>query len=551
MNTVRKITTFSIALAVTIFAQTTQAETLQSAVRYAIETNPDVLFANSNRLASDETITQARAGFLPTVDLTGAYGKERSRNPTTVASGRGPERTLTRSEAGIIASQNIFRGFGDQNEVARTKAETAAAAYEVNASAQAIGLRVVETYLDILRTQELVRVAKRNVEIHKQTFKMIQKRTLSGLSRKADLVQAQARLALAKSNLKSEQNNYLDAITNYIEVVGKEPHQLQSVRFNIASFPHNRDAAVNQALAHNPSLKAAKADVVAAEKQHEAAKAPNYPSIDVIVSASRNDNLDGVKGTNNDELAMVAASYNLFNGGADVARQRETAHLLQAAKEVRNRTLRQVKQTTRLSWTTYRTAQRQIPDLKQHRDSAKETVRLYQKQFQIGKRTLLDVLDSENEFFTSSIAYINGRYTELFGKYRVLTDMGDLTHVLHVPLPPEAYVPEYENHRNLHQVAQHTQHSAQPNSKHATAAHTTTKGTAAKTPKATSKTTAHKATTPNGTQASTTMHKTTAKTTTVHQTQHANKTTAKSTQKASQPATPANTKHKKLNHPYS
>jgi adhesin transport system outer membrane protein len=147
-----------------------------------------------------------------------------------------------------------------------------------------------------------------------------------------------------------------------------------------------------------------------------------------------------VRYKNNDAYAMLRLKYNLYNGGTDKARVAERRIQEMEASEIMNRTRRQVEESTRLSWNSLLTSSDRLPKLKAHADATEQTRDAYAKQFNIGQRTLLDLLDSENELYTARSNYIDGQYVELFARYRLLADMGKLVEALGVAPREEAKV---------------------------------------------------------------------------------------------------------------
>lgn len=182
-------------------------------------------------------------------------------------------------------------------------------------------------------------------------------------------------------------------------------------------------------------MKSAQADVESANAQHDTAHSPFLPRVDFELGTTANNNVDGVSGHNNDTTAMFRLRYNLLNGGKDKARRQETAHLINQAAEIRNNTRRQVEQSVRLSWNALQTVNNQIGYFKQHVDSSERSRDAYQQQFSLGQRTLLDLLDSENEVFVSRTSYVNAQYDQLFAMYRILNSMGALLEGVEVALP--------------------------------------------------------------------------------------------------------------------
>ncbi|MDH3901201.1 MAG: TolC family outer membrane protein, partial [Gammaproteobacteria bacterium] len=411
-------------------------ESLHDVVSETISTNPDVQIARNQRNATEQEMEQARAGFFPTAEITVGNGVESSNNPTTRASGHG-RRGFNRAESEILARQLLFDGFGTESEVDRQKARTNASAYTTFGTSETTALRAIDTYLDVLNELQLVKLAEDNLKYHEKIYSQILKRSERGVGRKSDTQQTLGRLALAQTNLITEENNLEDAIAAFLSVVGREPGTLEVPDTLEHLLPETMEDAIDIALDNHPTLKSAEADVVAARAQQKAAKSAFFPRVHLEVGGSRNDNIDGIEGSNRDAHLMLRGRYS-FTGGRDLARREETAYLLSEAKEVRNRTRRQVIESMQLSWHAYERSKSALDSLKVHVDASVQASNAYRKQFSIGQRTLLDVLDSENELFTARIDYENGKRDFLFSIYRILAGTGKLLWALEVPVPAES-----------------------------------------------------------------------------------------------------------------
>ena len=412
------------------------AATLEQTVQETIETNPDVLIAGSERDAVEQQMEQTRAGFFPQADITLGTGWEYNDNPTT-RTVDGGSRNFNRDEAEIVVRQLLYDGHGTESEFERQRARVNSRAYDTFSTAEVTGLKAVEVYLDVLRGQKLVQLATNNLSNHQKTYDRIVKRGERGVGSKADVQQALGRLALARTNLMAEENNLDDAIAAFVNVVGHEPADLQEPESREHLLPASFDETLITALDNHPQLKSAEADVDAAVEQHQAARALFFPRIHLEISGSNNDNLDGVPGRNKDTQAMLRGRYN-FTGGKDIARRQETVYELEQAKEIRDRTRRQVTESIQLSWNAYETAKQQLEFFRIHVDASKQALIAYRKQFNIGQRTLIDLLDQESEVFQANINYVNGQNEVMFSTYRILAGTGKLLWNLDIPLPEEA-----------------------------------------------------------------------------------------------------------------
>jgi adhesin transport system outer membrane protein len=310
----------------------------------------------------------------------------------------------------------------------------------VYSAAENTALEAVIAYLDVLRRQKLVDLANANLEAHQRFDDQIQLRSENGVGRKADVDQSKGRVALATANLVAEESNLRDAETIYLRVIGEAPESLSDPVSPAEMIPSTLEEAIEQATNNHPTLKTAESDVESAYAQYETAKSPFYPRIHFELGATSNHDIDGVKGTNKDITAMIRLRYNLLNGGKDKARRQETAHLINQAAEIRNNTRRQVEESTRLSWNALQTVNNQIGFFKQHVESSELSRDAYQQQFSLGQRTLLDLLDSENEVFVARTSYVNAQYDQLYAMYRILNSMGMLIDSLDVALPEETVI---------------------------------------------------------------------------------------------------------------
>lgn len=410
-----------------------RAETLQEAIESTLKSNPDVRIEAARRRSIDEGLKQARAGFFPKVDLTTGLGRERLDNPTTFTTyGGGVDQS--RRERSLTLSQMLFDGFGVSSEVDRNLARVDSQANRVAGVSEQITLKAVEAYLEVLRQVEVIQMTRQNLLVHEKTYDQIKLRAQSGVGRKSDLDQIEARLALTRANLTSAESNLEVAEVNFKLIVGRMPKDpVKPPPPPLEALPKSVADALKFAMESNRIMRSARADVEAALAQHQAAKAGYYPRVDLELATSKANTASRTDSLHYDSnTAMVRMRYNLFRGGADTAKVAETRHQIDEATEVMRRTERQLEQSTRLSWNAFRTAVDRLPNLQKHAAASLLTRDAYTKQFALGQRTLLDLLDSENEYYTASINLLNGSFVEHFSRYRLLADLGTLLETIGV-----------------------------------------------------------------------------------------------------------------------
>ncbi len=413
------------------------AISLEDAVRLAIRTHPTVLAAKEARRSADAGIREAHAGFRPSVDVRVAGGFSDTNNSSTRARlGRTPAspqgEAFGRGESSVLFIQPLFDGFDSRNRTQAAAARFDAAGSRVVDSSESIGLRAVTAYLNVIRGQELVDLAETNVERHTDIVDRIRIQVEGGGGSAADLDQASGRLALATSTLLQLRGSVRQGEAAYLEAVGEPVDALVLPLDPNLPVPAQVDVALAAVAENNPTLAAAAAETRARAKDAQAARAPFFPRVTFEVEGSRSQNIGGVAGPNNEATAMVVLNLNIFQGGAKSARLDAARARLSEARLRENESRRRVEQNVRNSYAAFMTARERIPILESHVESSERALDAYSQQFILGRRTLLDVLNVENEVFGAKASLLNGEINELLSQYQILTALGRLLDALGV-----------------------------------------------------------------------------------------------------------------------
>ena len=419
-------------------AQQAQAMSLTEAIQSTLDNHPELHASENNRLSADEDVKVAKGGFYPSLDLNAGYGRGYSDNTNTRAQGNHHTEIDWYTQSELRLRQMLFDGFNTANEVGRTQAIVNSRAYYPRGTAESLALRTIEVYLEVLKRRELVTLATNNLQAHLRVNDQIGLRTERGVGSNADLDQSKARRALAENNLDTAQVDLADAEANFFSAVGRMPDELESLPSIRGEVPQSLPDARQAMMENNPYLKSAQADVNSAESQYEVAKSPFYPRFDAEAAVGANNNIQGDQGHDNEWRVGVIMNYNLFRGGSDKARLQSDAHKINQAMDIRNNALRMLNENITLAWNAMVNAKKQTPTAREYADTTMRVRAAYQDQFGLGQRTLLDLLDSENELYNANRRYTEVRYTEEFSMYRILANMGELLSKAKVVVPAEA-----------------------------------------------------------------------------------------------------------------
>ena len=412
------------------FGTSAFAMTLVQALEATLRTNPDILASQHNVEAAEQLYRQAKGAYYPRVDLVLAGGRESSNNTTTRAAG-GQELDLTREERSIRLSQLLYDGFATSSLVAQQGALVDSAVARLSSSKESIGLRAVQVYLEVMRRDEVVKLAQENLGHHETTLGKIQERFDSGVGTKVDVVQTEGRRAQSRSFVMQSERDVRNGIAEFFRVVGENPVNLVAPS-KVAGLPPSLASTIEIAFRTNPGLLVAEAELEAAIAARKQSRSAFHPRFDLEVGATRNDNVDGAVGANDDETALVRMTYNVFRGGSDRARLNESEAREFAARESVRSIRRAVEEDVTLIWNELEDITARLEYLKAHVDSTEEVLDVYNEQLSLGKRTLLDVLDVQNELLRAKVAYVSGQYTENLARYRVLASFGGLLSTLSI-----------------------------------------------------------------------------------------------------------------------
>lgn len=399
------------------------AQDLKSYAQKALLNNPEVTARyNALRSAVDE-VDVARGAYYPRVDLLANTGRERSQSDIATVG----TQSFSRDRVGLELSQILWDGRATYNEVRRLGHGSLVRYFEFIEASEGMALEAARAYYDVQRFRELVAIAEFNYIQHKQTFDQIEQRYKSGVGRGVDLEQAAARLALADSNLVNETSNLHDVTARFQRLIGEAPNaNLPPAPFPAAGFPESREEAVRLALLRQPGITSAIENVRAVQAQLDVRRSAFQPKLEARLRDANGRNLDGTIGRNSNNIAELVLSWNLFSGGSDLARTRQFANALNNSRDLRDKACRDVRQTLSIAYNDAGKLVDQIRYLTLQAQATEKARDAYRKQFDIGQRSLLDLLNSENELYQAKRALINARYDKEIAYARVHNATGGL-----------------------------------------------------------------------------------------------------------------------------
>jgi adhesin transport system outer membrane protein len=428
MSKVPTFIRFALVVCISSFSVNVQSgenDDLLSVVHETLEANPEVQVRLEAFWASTHDEREAFGGYLPMVDLNFSGGRaDREFDSRGV---------YDREIAEISLTQMLFDGFRVRSAVAKAKHASQMRYYELLDEAETKALESSEAYLSVLRHRELVALAQKNVANHRRVQRHVSERANRGVSNRADLKQIDGRVSLAKSNLLTEIANLQSVTARFQRLVGRLPAaELSPYDLPDNLVPNDLSKVLKAVYSNNPALFAALEQIQSSAASYKEVKAGRYPTIEFGARTGyykNNNSFDARTDPDSyggDAAVELRLRYNLYRGGSDRAAERAASNRIGQAESLRDKTCVDLRQVATISHSDVLNLQLKMLSLASHRDDALSVLEAYREQFDIGRRSLLDVLDSENEFFQSERAYVNGSYDLQINRLKTLHSMGKL-----------------------------------------------------------------------------------------------------------------------------
>ncbi len=409
------------------------AESLEEALAAAYESNPQLMAQRAALRGVDESISRAKAGFLPSVQGEYSYGDTNNKSPDD--DGNTQNFPGTSEQYGVSANMNLFRGFQDRNAIKSARSNVMAGRAQLQSVEQQVLLDAVSAYMNVVRDEAVVSLNMNNVQVLERQLQASQDRFRVGEVTRTDVAQSEARLEGAKSTLLSAQATLASSRAQYRRVVGRTPATLETPGAK-PELPSNLDAAIELAMELSPGVIAAQYGEEAAKHAMNQAKGALLPTVgvnaswyDIETSDVRNGptGLEAVNTATQRRSVGVQVTVPLYAGGARYSDIRR-------AKQLRSQRLMEIRQAERVAqervfvaWDQYRAAVGQITSSEAQVRASEIALEGVRQEAYVGSRTTLDVLNAEQELLNARVALVRAQRDEFVAAYSLVSATGRLT----------------------------------------------------------------------------------------------------------------------------
>jgi adhesin transport system outer membrane protein len=423
-------------LGVVLCGGSAHALSIEEAITRTVRTNPVITESAANRRAVDQELRATQGILMPQATLRGDIGLQRlGATPDPVLDSN--ERSLAPGQIQIIGRQLLFDGFSTANEVFRQASRAEAAGHRTLERSMALANDAAEVYIDLLRQQRTLELARVNIQNHTRILGLVDARVGGGTASRAELDQAQERIAAARVIEADVGRAIEDARARFRRIVGVSPQGLIMPR-GLRHLPRNREAAIQLARGNNPAIRAALAETDAANFNVRRSEGASYPTVAAEVLGSLGRDQSYTIGPRQDITGRLVMSWSLYDGGTIDARRREATERLGESWARTDVIRRQVDELTERAWIARVETTRRIGILRQQAISADRTVDGYLREYEGGRRSLIDVLNAEAIRINVRAQLVGSEHARLYADYQLAAVTGTLLSMLNIAPPAEA-----------------------------------------------------------------------------------------------------------------
>lgn len=414
-----------------------QAMPLHQAVQVAMESNPEIGQAVQNHDATGFELRQALGLYAPRIDLDASAGVQMLDSPGRRSLGVGSD-VLYPAQIGVSATFDLFDGGFRDAEVARQAARVDGASYRVLERSEFIALQIARVYYQVLLQHQIVELTRQNVAFHEAMVSDVAASIESGQLTEADRFQAIERMAASRARLTEAAVELEAANIEFRTYVGMAPNGVSLPPRPGSALPATLEMAIAKGILTNPRMLTAGADIDAAAALVDQAESAFMPKLQLEGRAATGYDLSGSNGLTNDLSARLTLRWNIYDGGIKDAHVQEELRRESEAKLVFDQSAREVEQAVRESWLRLQSQGELARAYNEQLQSSRELIASYREQFNIGERSLLDVLDAQNTRVNVQVLQQTALYSVMFAEYRLLAASGDLLAYMNVEAPKTA-----------------------------------------------------------------------------------------------------------------
>jgi TolC family type I secretion outer membrane protein len=423
---------FALALAIPLAQPAEAADTLNDALAKAYNNNPQLQAARAQLRATDEGVPQAKSGWRPTVTANGNVGEAWANNEPN----RGTAGDYQPRGVDLEITQPLYTGERTPSALRQAESLVLAQRSVLTSAEQSVLLSAVTAYMNVVQAVAVLELNRNQEAVIARDLEATRTRFEVGELTKTDVAQAESRLAGATAARIQAEGQLAAARAVYANVIGENPGTLEQPA-PLSSLPASEDETV--AGSENfPDVTAAKYNEQAARNGIDVAFSQIMPFLNLVGTAGRADDTN-VANTSRDEAAiMLQLTVPLYQAGLPAANVRQTKQVAAQRRQELENQRRFAIQNAVQSWQALETARAQIESFVSQVEATRVALEGVRLEANVGARTVLDILDAEQEYLNAQVSLVGAKRDEVVAAYSVQSAIGQLT-ARDLALPVEYY----------------------------------------------------------------------------------------------------------------
>lgn len=418
-----------------------QAQTMEEVLALTYRTNPQLSADRARQRATDEGVPRALSNWRPTVTVSSQVGKgrDRLRTENSVGTTIRTNGNRTPEVATVQVTQPLYRGGRTLAETSRAENLVLQGRAQLQSTEQSVLLDAATAYTNLLQDQAVLDLNINNEQVLQRQLDAARDRFQVGEITRTDVSQAEARLSRARADRIQAEGNLTSSRANYVRIVGQPPGRLSPARVP-AVLPATEADALNIAASDNPAVVSAKYAERAARDDVDLISGEFLPTVSLQGTLSRQHETQTAGFERDVAEANVVLSVPLYQGGQVDARVREAKQTAMQRRITAEDTIRRAREDATRTWEALTTARARIQAFQAQIRADEIALEGVEQEARVGSRTVLDVLDAEQELLDAKVNLVRAQHDEIVASYQLTAALGRLT-AQSLKLPVEVYDP--------------------------------------------------------------------------------------------------------------
>ena len=411
-----------------LFSNNLFAQDLLKILSEAFQNNSKLNAERASLNAVKEEVSISRGDFLPSVTLSGNIASQEDTGRTNQSGESLANINSTPETRSVLIEQKIFDGFGNYNNLKKSKLEYEYAKFELNKLEQEVILSAAKAYYNLAYSFKNLEFNQLNFELFERQVESDRSRLERGEISLTDFAQSESSLAGAQAKLITAGNELISGKKNFQKIIGsKVPEEINLAFLPDLRIPSSLQTATSISEQINPRLNLAKIDLEIAKKDLFVARGDLAPSASISYEKKKNYDLSTTVDQREQEEVKATVKWPIFKGGKNISSVKKARFKVEEKQLIFDDVFSQVQIDTANAWTTYNSSKGVLEATTAQLKAAEIANEGITLEYDTGnKRTILEVIQSRTLLLDARTSYAKAQKDFAIAQFNLLASIGDL-----------------------------------------------------------------------------------------------------------------------------